>query len=471
MLSIIIYATDPSYLDRTIDDLLDHTPGIVQIVVCNDAGFQWSRDGVQLLHSDRVGRAKSWNLAAAQATGDILVFLKAKTKLTSGWSEPLVAKLSGHPKALASPVVHTLDLTLWQLEDSRWLRFGWRWDLSLYDRPAMGRPESPALSSYCIACGVSWFRELGGFDDGMGLGTGEDIELSLRSWLLGGEVLVCDDSAIGVALEVDYNPQTVNNLSRVVEAWFPDRASFFYQARGVKGRRPDTGRLQNLLALQARQVRQAEWFFATLQPELFSVYSLRGSAAGKSVAVVAAGPSLDWIDPAWLNRHDIVIAVDFAGLVVAADFVATDAVHVVSELKARYRDQQFLVPIALEDRAQAQRVAAAELVPGAQQFEQAVRGAVPVAVDPPFCDFGSMTMAAIQFALFLGPVQVVVFGCDHKIVGGQSHTSKVEHYDGGRLWPDSESSRQQFAFWEYGMDQLGRLANAAGIPLLRVSHA
>lgn len=471
MLSLIIYATDPAYLDRTIDELLDLTPDVGQIIVCNDAGFQWSRPGVQLLHSDRLGRAKSWNAAATQATGDTLIFLKSKTKPTDGWVEPLVRELGRHPKALVSPVIHTLDLSLWQLEASRWSRFGWRWDLSLYDRPSVGRPESPALSSYCIACRRAWFDEVGGFDDGMGLGAGEDIEISLRSWLLGGEVLVCDDSALGAALEVDYNPQTVNNLARVVEAWFPDRATFFHQARGVKASRLETGRLQNLLVHQPRLVRQAEWFFATKQPELFSVYSLKGSAAGKSVAVVVAGPSLDWIAPSWISRHDVVIAVDYAGLVVAADFVATDSVQVVAELKERYRDQQFLVPIALEDRAQAQLIAASDVVPGAQQFERAVRGSVPVGVDPPFCDFGAVAMAAIQFALFLGPVQVVVFGCDHKVVGGQSHTSKVEHYDGGRLWPDSEASRRQFAFFEYGMDQLGRLANAAGIPLLRVSHA
>lgn len=471
MLSIIIYATDPSYLDRTLDELYDYTPDIGQIIVCNDAGFEWTRDGVQVLDTNRIGRAKAWNRAAAAARHDHLVFLKSKTKFTAGWTDPVLATLIAEPKALVSPVIHTLDVGMWQLEDSRWSRFGWRWDLTFYDRQDFGRPESPSLSSYCIACTKSWFDELGGFDDGMGMGAGEDLEISLRCWLLGGRVLVCDEASIGVAMEVDYSPQTTNNLARIVETWFPAQATFYYQARGLKPQQVQTGRLNNLLILQAKQVHQAEWFFATRQPELFSVYALKNSAAGKSIAVVAPGPSLDWLNMAMINRHDIVIAVDYAALLVAADFVVTDAVQVVSELKRTYRDQQFVVPLALEDRAQGRRLAAAEVLPGAQQFEQAVRGSAPVGLDPPFCDFESMTLAAVQFALFLGPAQVTVYGCDHKVIGGQSHTSKVEHYEGGRLWPDSESSRRQFAFWEYGMDQLGRLAHAAGIPLMRVSHA
>jgi polypeptide N-acetylgalactosaminyltransferase len=124
-----------------------------------------------------------------------LVFVKDKIKVGDGWASPLLAALGRHPSALVGPVVHTLDLHLWATEPTRWRRFGWRWDLNLYDRQSPAhQTESPAVSSYCLAVTKGWFNDLGGFDDGMVSGSGEDLELSLRCWLLGGSVLVCDDS-------------------------------------------------------------------------------------------------------------------------------------------------------------------------------------------------------------------------------------------------------------------------------------
>ncbi len=471
MPTAIIYATDAKYLDKTIDGLLDRTPNLDEIIVCDDAGLGYDRAGVRVLPTDKVGRAKAWNAAVEVAAGQTLIFLKDKTKVSDDWTLPLLKKLGEEPQSLVSPVVHTLDLGLWTTESSRWRRFGWRWDLNVYDRTYVGKDDSPAISSYCIAVTKEWFNHIGGFDQGMDIGSGEDIEISLRSWLLGGSVRVCDDSTISVALELDYGVKTLSNLARIVEAWFPGQGSHFYNSRGLKPQDLDIGRLGNLTRLQAKQKRPVEWFFNTRQPELFSIYDLKGSAAGKSVAVVAPGPSLDVINAAMVQRHDIVIGVDYTGLMFDCDFVMADAVHVIAELKKKYQDQKFVTPIAIQDRTSGTWVAAVDVVPLAQQYELAQNGAAPTSMDPPLCNFESLALAAVHFALFLNPAGVTVYGLDNKIIGGRSHTSKIEHYDDGRLWPDTESSRRKFALYEYGLDQLGRLAHAAGVPLLRVSHA
>jgi hypothetical protein len=473
MPSLIIYSTDKRRLDKTIDGILDRTrpADIDEIVVCDDTGEGYSRPGVRTHVTTGVGRAKAWNHAAAAAVGQRLVFLKDRTKVGTDWLPPLVEMLNNDDSALVSPVVHTLDIPLWTTEVSRWRRFGWRWDLNIYDRAFAGRPDSPAISSYCIACDRRWFTEIGGFDQGMDNGAGEDIEIALRSWLFGGSVKVADDSLIAVALELDYGPHTVNNLARIVEAWLPGQASRFYGARGLVPQDVNTGRLNNLLRLQEKQKRPIEWFLSTRQPELFSIYDLKGAAVGRSVAVIGPGASLDYVNFALINRHDIVIGVDYVGLLFDCDYVITDSIHIISELRSKYSDQKFVVPVVLHDRQAGRPLAAAELLPLSQQFEMAQSGVALTSADPPLCNFDNMVLTAAHFALFLGPTAVTVFGCDNKIIGGKSHTSKIEYYDNGQIWPDSESTRRKFAFYEYGLDQLGRLAHACNIPLLRVCHA
>lgn len=470
MLSVIIYATDDKYLGKTIDGILDRTDGLDEIIVCDDAGLDYHRTGVKVLTTNKIGRAKAWNLAAEQASGKILVFVKDKTKVGDDWATPLLRALEAHPNCLISPVVHTLDLGLWMTESSRWRRFGWRWDLNIYDRVYGGRPDSPTISSYCIVTTKEWFNHIGGFDDGMDIGSGEDIEISLRSWLMGGGVYVCDESTISVALEIDYGPKTLNNLARIVEAWFPERASHFYNARGLKPQQLDIGRLNNLTSLYGKLKRTVEWFFSNKQPELFSIYELKGSAAGKNVAVVAPGPSLDMLNLAMVQRYDIIIGVDYAGLLFDCDFVVADSVSVVTELRKKYNDNKFVTPVVLQDRG-GSWLAASEVVPMAQQFELALDGVALVSVDPPLCNFNNLALSAVHFALFLSPFSITVFGVDNKIIGGKSHTSKIDYYDNGHLWSDTESTRRRFALYEYGLDQLGRLALTAGIPLIRVNHA
>jgi len=473
MPSIIIYSTDNKYLDKTIDEILDTTPStlIDEIIVCDDVGSGYARSGVKTQLTNRIGRANAWNLAALTSVGEHLIFIKDKTKPSINWISGLVSALNDRPQSIVSPIVHTLDLSLWSSTPSRWKRFGWRWDLNLYDRICPVGNESPAISSYCIACTKSWFNEIGGFDSGMNSGGGEDIELSLRCWLLGGSVHVCDDSIISVALELDYNTNTINNLARIVEAWMPEYATNFYNAHRIDKTKIITGRLTNLIKAQEKQRRAFEWFLNTKQPELIGVYGLKSAATNKNIAVVGCGPSLDYINHAMINRHDVIIGVDYAGLLFDCDFVMTDTLHVAIELQKKYDESKLVVPTMLYNRIIGEIVPTSELLPSANQFEYANKNSVIVSVDPPFCDFDNIALTAIHFALFLNPSNVTIYGCDNKIVDGKSHTSRIEYYDGGKLWPDNDGTRRRFALYEYGIDQLGKIAVNVGIPLIRVSHA
>ncbi len=471
--SIVIYASNTIYLDRTIDGIIDNTPPclIKEIIVCNDGGSEYVRSGVNVITTSNVGRAKAWNNAVVQTTGDIIVFIKGITKFGVDWLQPIVEILNEEPSSLVTPVVHVLDTVLWSSEPNRWKRFGWRWDLEMYDRPCGSLPNSPAISSYCIAVKRDWFDTIGRFDDGMILGSGEDLELSIRNWLLGGHIFVADDSMIASAHEVDVGVGTINNYARIVEVWLQKYASLFYNLRGIKPTDVDTGRLNNLLQFRDKQVRSLESYLSTNLPELCGIYDLKGVAFGKRVAIIGPGSSIDFVDNGYINSFDIIIGVDYVAKLFECDYVLSDSTPVITDLRSKYSPNKFVLPLVIEDRAVGTNILTSEVMAEAYQFEYGVLGAVPIDANPPFCNFGNIILTAVHFALFLNPAKITLFGCDNKLIGSKSHTSKIDYYDDGMMWPDSDSTRRNFAYYEYCLDNLGKIGNMLGIPILRVTHA
>jgi hypothetical protein len=289
--------------------------------------------------------------------------------------------------------------------------------------------------------------------------------------LFGGSVLVSDDSYVAVRHQVDVGKKSLNNAARMVEVWLSPYAGRFFAARGISPSDVKTGRLAGLLQLQKKQVKSAEWFIDAIQPELGRIYDFRNSASGKSVGVVGWGYSADLVDQAVINRCDILIGVDYMGLAHECDYVITDSTNVVVELKAEYPNSSFVVPFSLIDKASASYVPSGEVVDGCVQFELMRETGKIDGVTPPFCNFEQSLHTAIQFALFLNPKSVTLFGCDNKLISGRSHSAKIGYYDDGRLWSDSEATRQRYSFFEYGIARLGNLAASLGIPLIRMNHA
>lgn len=469
MATIIIYLEDDTYIDRTIDDLLDKTPPslIEQIIICDDSGLGYKRDDVTVLETEKVGRAVAWNKAASTISDGHLIFLRQTTKFSENWLTPIISALEADRDVIISPSIYGLDTNLWSSDGSLVTSFGWRWNLKQYYRSSRSK-YSPSVSSMALAINKKWLVELGGFDDNMGPGDGESLELSIRCWLFGGSARTLKDSAISVSVTPNEN---LSNLARIVEVWFPGFASGFYQSRGIKPEDLEIGRLDNLHDLQEKQQITGDGYLSAQMPELLSVYALRGSASGKTVAVIGNGPSVDVINPAMIYRYDIIIAVDYVGSLFDCDYVLTRNAEVLTQMMERYKDSQILLPTLVDSKTAGNLVDAKSIAQDALIFEQAEENYPKIDLDPPFANFGSPVHPAVHFALFLGASSVTLFGCDNKIINGRSHSSKIKYYDGGELWTDSEATRRRFAGFEYGLDRLGKLAADVGIPLLRMNHA
>jgi hypothetical protein len=460
MITFLIYCSDGAHVTRTINDLVDTVPPqqLAEIRVCNDTGAPFSLDGHLVLDTNQIGRPQAWNAAAAEASGEILVFLRHPMKFSADWLGPILRQLGDSSKAVVAPAVHSLDLSLWATGEVMYRQCGLRWDMRPHNRFLQLDKHSPVVTSNLIAVRKARFEELGGFDEA----AGEDVALSLRNWLSDGEVVVCDSRVATVEVPA----AGAAEYAWLVETFLPEHASAFYSATGVD---PSGVNLPRLGGVPTG--RPIQWWLENLQPELLGVHRLRGMAHNRSVAVIGPGVSVDYIDQALVARHDLLVGVDYMGTLYDCDFVVTDSAQVVLALQSKYAPERFVMPFALVDRFAGEFVPTSKVIRGANQFDQLEVGAAVQSSAPPFCNFELPVFPAIQFALFLSPRLVTVFGCDNRIIGERSHTSRVEYYNDGKIWQDTDSTRRRLAFYEYGLRQLGELAHRLDIPLIRVSHA
>lgn len=452
MCTIIIYCRGPQYLAETLNDLIDKTPPelIKQIIICDENG-QINKEEYPLndwdiiIPTQQSGKSRAYNQAAQQATSPTLVFLQSPAKFSNNWLDLALQQLAA--RTIVSPAARTFNPHLWSFENQSWKRYGLRWDFSIYDhRP---RKKHSPVAAHCLIIQKEFFEELQGFIESFEPTGGENICLSLKCWFANGTITIAEDSEIGIVPEIETSS---GNITRMVDAWFPQFSEAYHNLTGTEEIKtgPDE-ELDQFLHIENRNC-----WLKSLQPELVDLYNLYGSATGKTVAVVGDGPSIDYISS--LQNYDIIIAVDRVGSIdnlfdwVLIDYVVTNLPDVMASV-----DSKLVVPSTASD------IPADALVVEVEEMAEVF------SVAPPFVDFdNNMTLLAVHFALFLGPKSIDLFGFDNKILGGISHT---RHYNGGRIWPDSESTKRKFLVCEYGIRQLGDLAIKLNIPLIRIGHA
>ena len=168
-----------------------------EIVVVDDGSTDGSctsiREGgyasTRVVDGDGVGVASARNRGAAQSSGEMLVFLDAHCDVSPGWLDHLSRAMTAADVAIVSPAFTRLGETY-----PVGLGMGWatpRLDLQ-WVTPLEGASqpyEIPLAPGGCQAFPAGTFRAIGRFDEGFARWGSEDIEISLRAWLLGYRVL------------------------------------------------------------------------------------------------------------------------------------------------------------------------------------------------------------------------------------------------------------------------------------------
>ncbi|KAB0404727.1 hypothetical protein E2I00_000344 [Balaenoptera physalus] len=304
--SVILCFHDEAWstLLRTVHSILDTAPRayLKEIILVDDLSQQGQLksalseyvarlEGVKLLRSNRrLGAARARMLGAARATGDVLVFMDAHCECHPGWLEPLLARIAGDRSRVVSPVLDVIDWKTFQYYPSKDLQRGvldWKLDfhwepLPERERKALLSPispiRSPVVPGGVVAMDRHYFQNTGAYDPLMSLRGGENLELSLKTWLCGGSVEILPCSRVGHVYRnqdahspLDWEA-TLRNKVRIAETWLGAFKETFYRHSPEafslsKAGKPDCTERQQL---QRRlSCRTFHWFLANIYPELY----------------------------------------------------------------------------------------------------------------------------------------------------------------------------------------------------------
>jgi glycosyltransferase involved in cell wall biosynthesis len=235
-------------------------------------------NGVHLLRTEKtLGVVGARNLGLKQATGEVIVFADAHVDVPPGWWQHLVAALNQPNVGMVGPAITVmgkpeLPKACGQRVTGSDLRTEWL-------APRQESPYAvPVLGGGFLALRRETLNAVGHFDGGMQQWGAEDLELSLRLWLLGYEVWVAPEVEVAHYFR-EKNPYYVDWVSVMHNTL---RVAFlhFNQARMARvlealKDRPEYGNALALCAesdvwqqranLAARRVHDDDWYFDRFQ--------------------------------------------------------------------------------------------------------------------------------------------------------------------------------------------------------------
>ncbi|MGE3539976.1 MAG: glycosyltransferase [Candidatus Tectimicrobiota bacterium] len=306
--SIIIAAyNEGENLVDTVRCLLHNTSGVVlEIVVVDDAstdasgrrvGELFAADGrVSVVRSTGLGITQARNLGASAASGDIYIFLDGHCYAPPGWLPLLIEPLRAAQVGMVGPAFADLQ----HQTHVRGLGVTWRnasLDMVWLPQQATTPYAVPLLPGGCDAMRRQVFTALGGYDAGLTRWGSVGQELSLRTWLMGYEVVVQPQVSIYHLFRARH-PYPVsarnilyNRLRMALLHLGQERAIAVLQhyagtpdfAAVVYGLLQSDVMLQRQ-RLQALRQRDDTWFFSRFAPWLWAASDTPESVSGSSVS-------------------------------------------------------------------------------------------------------------------------------------------------------------------------------------------
>lgn len=202
-LSVVIPTlNEGSRLRRTVEQFQASLSPESEILVVDDGSTDGSADfisgndpRIRRLKTSQAGCARARNFGARQAGGEVIVFADAHLEVPAGWWPPV-------RKALDHPSVGAVSPAISVIGRSASVGYGMKVtgpDLSIRWLERRGRQPYaiPILSGAFLAMRREVFEETGGFDEGLIRWGANDLELSLRLWLLGYEQRLVPQVVVG----------------------------------------------------------------------------------------------------------------------------------------------------------------------------------------------------------------------------------------------------------------------------------
>ncbi|CAH6788595.1 polypeptide N-acetylgalactosaminyltransferase 5 [Phodopus roborovskii] len=240
---------------------------------------------------ERHGLIRARLAGAQNATGDVLTFLDSHVECNVGWLEPLLERVYINRQKVACPVIEVIndkDMSYMTVDNFQrgvftWpMNFGWR-TIPPDVVAKNGIKETDIIRCPVMAGGLfsidkSYFYELGTYDPGLDVWGGENMELSFKVWMCGGEIEIIPCSRVGHIFRND-NPysfpkdrlKTVErNLVRVAEVWLDEYKELFYgHGDHLIDQGLDVGNLTQQRELRKRlKCKSFKWYLDNVFPDL-----------------------------------------------------------------------------------------------------------------------------------------------------------------------------------------------------------
>ncbi|BHF63584.1 polypeptide N-acetylgalactosaminyltransferase activity [Sparganum proliferum] len=255
-----------SVLLRSVHSILDRSPEhlVKEIILVDDAStmdhlkkplerYMKQLGKVKIVRADtRQGLIRARMLGAKASVGSVLIFLDSHIECIEGWLVPLLDRIAEKSTNVVVPVIdvissETLHYSHSSAENIQVGGFDWglqfRWHtMPKNDANRPGAPVSPVrtptMAGGLFAIDRGFFERLGWYDPGYEVWGAENLELSFKTWMCGGQLETIPCSHVGhifrtrspYSWRVNQTNPLRHNLLRLAEALLDDY-KYFYFAR------------------------------------------------------------------------------------------------------------------------------------------------------------------------------------------------------------------------------------------------